>query len=521
MAVAQTAMAINPDGRYAMVTGQSASWDPTFNGMQAETSMSISPIAGTNNAVAMITYDDDSNNGSNLVFTQTGRTVSQGTSLLGWSYVVYDQTQSFSNIGPWTYGGKVAPPAGWSIFWGDPSSVAVPGTPYVLISTLAGPASKYQNNGGPATGSVVSYMGGACIALSSDNGRTFGIHQCINDTAVDANGDFYDGSTMAATADGKVFVAYNDTQTGLIDVWEAPSATGTFKPIATPFPGLTAGGHPRLRAYNNVLLVAEAIARSGTADLYMNYYSPASGQWATPTLVASTVSVVQELGVVASFMGASNQSWRRGGMYSFDAGRPSRNGNDAIRVAVTVPPDPVRGLQVQTYGCVTSGGHFNCIRTPEWDPPGSGVFSPVVRATANSGSSGNPTWALVYQQVYGSDLVQSLGYFLNVEGNGVRDTVQAGTPPDDLNGTGEKPWWPQGPCPTMGSGYEGDYDDLQVASESWIASDGVMHPYLFATETNTRIPADLSSTGQEIRCGTQQSYASSPQHVAVNMFPLP
>jgi hypothetical protein len=68
--------------------------------------------------------------------------------------------------------------------------------------------------------------------------------------------------------------------------------------------------------------------------------------------------------------------------------------------------------------------------------------------------------------------------------------------------------------------YQGDYDDLQVASESW-NPDGTIHPYFFATETNTRIPADLSSTGQEIRCSNQGQFFGTPMHVAVNMFAAP
>jgi hypothetical protein len=174
------------------VTGRKG--DPTASGTQSETSATTALVGTTTRIV--VTFNDDTNDGTSITYTSTGRHINSGASNMGWSY-------SDNGGATWNYGGKVKPPSGWPVLWGDPA-VTTSQTNYsvVFMSNLAIPSGKFPSGG--IDGSVdpfapESYLGGACIAKSTDSGKTFAIYQCVtNTTPVEGVGDatqghFYDG----------------------------------------------------------------------------------------------------------------------------------------------------------------------------------------------------------------------------------------------------------------------------------------------------------------------------------------
>jgi hypothetical protein len=213
------------------VTGRKG--DPTASGTQSETSATTALVGTTTRIV--VTFNDDTNDGTSITYTSTGRHINSGASNMGWSY-------SDNGGATWNYGGKVKPPSGWPVLWGDPA-VTTSQTNYsvVFMSNLAIPSGKFPSGG--MDGSVdpfapESYLGGACIAKSTDSGKTFAIYQCVtNTTPVEGVGDatqghFYDGGSMVASNSGEVFASFVDVATQQIDVYRSPSDSGTFKLIA-------------------------------------------------------------------------------------------------------------------------------------------------------------------------------------------------------------------------------------------------------------------------------------------------
>jgi hypothetical protein len=141
----------------------------TSSGTQSETSATTSFINGKTRVV--VSYNDETNEDQFITYAQFDRTVTTGASLMGWSY-------SDDGGNSWNYGGKVSPPKGWAVLWGDPA-LTTSGASYqtVFLSSLAVPSSKMPAGGihgylyyGDGRS---SYIGGACIAKSTDGGATF------------------------------------------------------------------------------------------------------------------------------------------------------------------------------------------------------------------------------------------------------------------------------------------------------------------------------------------------------------
>ena len=191
---------------------------------QSETAATTSFVNGVN--IVVVTYNDDTNHDPTITYGPNSRKIQSGASQMGWSY-------SKDNGQTWTYGGKVAPPKGWAVLWGDPAITVDNGAySYVFMSNLAIPDSKMPAGG--ISGSVIvsgadSYIGGACIARSTDGGVTFKSYQCVSNTAKNSvpnseKGHFYDGGSMASSSAGEIYAAFVDVTTSQIDVWRSPSA---------------------------------------------------------------------------------------------------------------------------------------------------------------------------------------------------------------------------------------------------------------------------------------------------------
>lgn len=433
------------------VTGTSP---PTSAGEQSETAATTSFASNVNRIV--VTYNDETGEAPFISYAPMDRVIHSGASLMGWSY-------SEDGGARWTYGGKVAPPRGWAVLWGDPA-IATSGAAYnvVFISNLAIPSSKFPAGG--IHGYVYygngksSYIGGACIARSTDGGRTFAAYQCVSNTApvVDVpdatQGHFYDGGSMASNAAGEVFAAYNDIATELIDVYRSPGANGEFTMLPTPFPNMVAASHPRLRiGLDGTLYVAAQIVGSGGAYfIYLNRY--ANGAWGTPKL-ASDASELYPLIDLGTIVQGAELTLRTGPQFGYDVGVASAGGQDAVRM-LYVRRDTTGHLYLDASACSADLG--TCKRVPGWRFQGGGpgntpvdTFNPDV--VAWRGFIGlPPTWQA------------SWGYHVDAQGsiNVSRATLGYvnGTallfPVDILRNT---------PVCSDTRGYWGDYDAMILA----------------------------------------------------------
>lgn len=342
----------------ATVTGQT---DATSDAMQSETSATAS-YSGEYRLV--VSFNDETGNDGKVIYTQNTRKILNGASLMGWSY-------SSDKGRHWTYGGKMAPPAGWSALWGDPAmTTSGAGSNVVFMSNLAIPDSKFPSGGidGYVTyGSKGSYIGGACIARSTNGGVSFQNYQCIANKEADAGdpdavkGHFYDGGSMASTPSGEVFAAYVDITKSRIDVWRAPKHDGVFERIADPFPGLVAATHPRLRATQEGWLYAATTIVDGSGYLvFVNRYR--NGQWGK-AVQASEYAVSYPLVTLGTSVQGNPLTIRTGPQFSFDIGAVSEGGNDAVRFLYTRRSGSGR-LFVEGSACPFDLAQ--CFPVPQW-----------------------------------------------------------------------------------------------------------------------------------------------------------
>ena len=79
------------------VTGKQG--DPTALGTQSETSATTTLVNGKTSRI-VVAYNDDTNDGTTVTYTSSGRHINSGASTMGWSYSDDGGTS-------WTYGGKV------------------------------------------------------------------------------------------------------------------------------------------------------------------------------------------------------------------------------------------------------------------------------------------------------------------------------------------------------------------------------------------------------------------------------
>jgi len=387
-----------------VVTGQTKE---TLEAMQSETAAATSYAGGKHRVV--VSYNDETGNEGKVVYGATSRKIHQGASLLGWSY-------SEDKGKTWTYGGKVTPPSGWSVLWGDPAATTS-GASYavVFLSNLAIPDEKFPAGGidGYVTyGAKGAYIGGACIARSTDGGKTFANYQCVSNKEPVADdpdavkGHFYDGGSMASTPSGEVYAAYIDISSSVIRVWRAANHSAQFQLIGNPFPELIPATHPRLRASQDGWLYATTtvVAQNGYV-VYINRYR--NGQWAK-AVQASEFTVGYPQVNLGSTVQGSALKIRTGPQFSFDIGAASEGGNDAVRFLYT------RSSSGRLYveGSACAADLTNCHPVPGWkagpsspDATPLDVFNPTVAAWR--GFIGLPPhWTSSFYERYGTSVTQ-------------------------------------------------------------------------------------------------------------------
>jgi hypothetical protein len=470
------------------VTGKDEE-DPTFKGTQSETASAVS--FSNDQHIFIATYNDDTDDGK-IVYTTNDRVVYPGASLLGWSY-------STDRGNSWTYGGKVKPPDGIAALWGDPA-IVVSRTNYsrVYISSLAIDDSKIPATGhhGWMTDGTIT---GACVARSDDGGIHFAIQSCVS-----AEGDFYDGSSMAAGFgdDQRIFAAFRDVPKNRIDVWASPDGVAPFVRLGDPFPGMVIISHPRL-AYDqaNGALIVAAI-EDGTQYIYMNRL--VRDTWQQPVQVSFPTTRVD--------IKVGSQTIRMAYGFSFDVGSPSQteleNGNvrvndDAIRVLYTTRDAETQRLYVRGSACRADLGGYHDV--PQWGTtPGNlntprDQWNPTV--TAWAGFIGlEPVWKATYQTTDDDPNGVSIK-----QGN--LAVLPDGTPiflPFDL--VSARPICPDFRYGSPGhaqSGYWGDYDEKALAGFS---KDSTTPDFMLAFSD--------SSKG----CISQSEFTSNHLHVSSVVF---
>lgn len=359
----------------------------TIHGTQSETGSTSALVGDTKTMV--VTYNDDTDDGK-VVYTATDRVVYPGASFLGWSY-------SIDGGSSWTYGGKVAPPAGYAALWGDPA-IVTSRTNYnrVYISSLAIGAGKIPatgHHGWMDDGSIT----GACIARSDDGGKHFAIQSCPS-----ASGDFYDGGSMAAAGtatDHRIFAGYVDIPHDRIDIWASPDGIAPFVPVPNPFPGKTMIGHPRLAYDDETGALLVAAIEGGSQIIYMNRLI--GNAWQTPVQVSWPTTRID--------VPVGSQTIRTAYGFSFDVGAQSYttsdNGEvqyfpDAIRLLYTTRDSQTLRLYVRGTGCARDLSV--CKDVPQWgttpgnlNTPGH-QWNPTVKAWR--GFIGlPPIWKATYQ----------------------------------------------------------------------------------------------------------------------------
>jgi hypothetical protein len=311
-----------------LVTGRDG---PTAEAGQAETDATTTFQAGVHRII--VAYNDETTSSSTIQYGPTSRKVLKGATLMGWSY-------SEDRGATWKYGGKVAPPAGWSVLWGDPAmTTSRRNYGRAFMSSLAFPDAKFPAGG--VDGPVNSAVGGACIARSTDGGVTFQNFQCLTNRAPvpgrpDAvKGHFYDGGSMAAGPQGEIYASFVDVDTSQLDIWVSPDGNQPFTPMPTPFPNYYVGSHPRIRvAQDGTLFVMAIIKQTGSNTYILAASRFRNGAWQVPTFVMSFVAAYPEVPLGSTVLG-SPLNVRTGPQFSFDIGASSADRDDRIRFLAT------------------------------------------------------------------------------------------------------------------------------------------------------------------------------------------
>lgn len=301
---------------------------------QSETAATVAKVG--NQLRLVVAYNDWTGQAAKIKFPdENSRLVVAGASQMGWSFS--------DDLGKtWTHGGPLSPPNGFSVLWSDPA-IATSGAKgnLVFISALAVPDAKMPAggiNGGFQSGPMDSPIGGACIARSTDAGKSFVHWHCMQNTdpiaAVPgaANGHFYDGASMASTPAGEVFAAYDDVPAGRIDVWRAPDENGAFKRLADPFPGKVAASHPRMKVGpDGVLYLAARMAldENGNTAVFMTRL--VAGAWTPAVQVGQPAFLPGGLDLGSMVLG-SKLTIRTAVDFGFDVGTSSAGGGDAVRL---------------------------------------------------------------------------------------------------------------------------------------------------------------------------------------------
>jgi hypothetical protein len=295
-----------------------------------------------------------------MTFNNNSRQVFANASLMGFT--------TMDSTGVVIASGRLRPPAGWSVLWGDPAITrSRSNMNRVYLTQLAVPTEKFNLSPtpgrieGPLTANVPAlcgaFVGGACIARSNDSGRTFSLaaSDCVRRfEAGCTGGNFYDGAEIETSADGRVYAAYVDVRNAKIDVYMSTNETDGLARITTP--PVSAASHPRLKWGPGGMYL---LVQSGAGQLSITRYeggASRTGSWTTPVVVTNQYSS-------GSISLPENRFIRVGPQYAFDVGQ-SEVGVDQIRIVFKAFENNHHHLRV--YKCGT-GSPIACQRVSQWE----------------------------------------------------------------------------------------------------------------------------------------------------------
>lgn len=433
-----------------------------------------------------------------IVYSNTDRWIYRNASLMGWQ-VSDNGGQSFY------WGGKVRPPTGWAVLWGDPALASSRADQsYVFLSNLAVPGSKFPGvgyiEGAITTGcNGGSCLGGACVARSVDAGHTFTLSasDCLTNQS-----HFYDGGSIETDNNGGVYAAWVDWDASKIDVWRATSLNGSFARLPDPFPGKTIQSHPRLvfePLNQRLYLVAQADslsqcspnnAQEQCVNLYVTYWDLGSQAWGPAAYVAYGLNQLYWR------FGPSPPRLVRGHpQFSIASAQASVLGDDAIRIAYTAVLSNGRHV-IHISRCTWGSPAPSCLPTWEWqsDAYAGDHWNPVVSA-----QHGFPPVATEFVLSYTTSGTSTAPYGVGwafgelvVTSGGIRFFIP------------QVPYDNYVVCPDI-RGYWGDYDNLDV---------------LFAgNQPGGKSTFIRAHTDSSAAACVQETYTSSPVHVSAITWP--
>ncbi|MDP9002375.1 MAG: hypothetical protein M3O46_19965, partial [Myxococcota bacterium] len=426
---------------------------------------------------------------------KAARTVTYGTSQMGWAWA--DGTS-----GPFAAPQRLRPPSGWAVIWSDPGLGQVPGTPNVFMTMDAIPDVKFPCNRrdrsgrctqrGVIAGPVNPFAGGACVARSTDGGKTFGV--AAKDCLHTPNFDFYDGSEIVGSKGGTVLAAFADATSvalGGIHVWRARTPTGAFAQLPNPFPNLAAGGHPRMIASHsgmgNETGRIYLAAGVGNTELWLQMYDPVTDGWGHapfwPKRVATDFwsAAVPSHGILI----------QNGPGLSLVASDLRNSGENVSVVYMSEHPSGTHTI-LKLSACFPNDTSGQCTVLPDTIDMGSDAFAPTV-AVGNRLFGEETIYKTAWLQQ--SDVgAPSIGVF----------SADFGYPFGGVANIRQESDY-QLPCDSTGTHYWGDYDNHMGVYQPTVGS---QNPLFFRSFSDSR-----DDFGARL-CTEQTYWASTLVHVA-------
>jgi hypothetical protein len=358
-------------------------------------------------------------------------------------------------------GGRVAPPPGWPVLWGEPAITRNRVNPNLIyLTNVAVPNAKFPAAGyivneletriGLPAGYCDSYLGGACIARSTDGGRTFAISDadCVRRvTGTCTEGAPYVATALETSPEGRVYAAYTDRSRGLVDVYMASGPTGSFTRVTDSPTTVSAPMGPRLKYGPGGLYM---LVRSGSS-LYLTRYEGGSshnGTW-TPKVLVASGSVEEPI----HFPDGRYIELRT--QYDLDIGPSDDTDEPGVEVRIAYAIFDGGTYRVRVARC-TTGTPITCATPLNWAPfnfpIGEERFGPTIAYVQSA--DGAPKWALSW---YDRRAVPHGPYLELWRGN-----VRAN--PDRLTELRQEPF--QVPCPST-QGYWGYYDGMAAGPDGF------------------------------------------------------
>jgi hypothetical protein len=430
-----------PIGRVSLALGR----------VHLNTSAAEISVSNTNNTDLTMTATFNADDPQFITFNNNGRQTRRLASLMG--FTRYD---ILNNVVKNT--GRVRPPAEWSAIWGDPSITRNRADPNIMyISNLAIPTNKFPddpnlpfsqdfiegavNPAGLPANYCGAYLGGGCIARSTNSGQSFSLPtaSCVRRISTACPfGSFYDGSDLETSPEGRVYAAFNDVFRSKIDVYMATTPTGAFSRITDP-PGFSSL-HPRIKYGPGGLYL---MVQDGSSLKLMRYGGGSSftGTWTTPVTVTTGITVADVV--------LSDRRLRLGPQFDLDIGLKEGSNEVQLRTAYTVL-DANGKHRVRASRC-TTGATITCTQPGAWrtDSAAGEQWGPAIAAGFRF-TGGAQYWGLSWYDRRNS-----------ASGNQVEmwRGVAAITTTGSSSFTQTRQETAQVPCPDS-RGYWGDYDDM-------------------------------------------------------------